>query len=177
MNAKTLFGGALAAIIGLGLVMMMLPEGNSEPGPGEAAPDAVPIEADDPKTASGLRPDDRALVARGLQVYTQYCASCHGAGLEGQPNWRRRGPNGRLPAPPHDPSGHTWHHADQQLIALTRFGLAAIVPNYQTDMPVYDGVLSDDEIIAVLSYIKSTWPADIRARHDQINASFKASQE
>ncbi|MEE8371216.1 MAG: cytochrome c [Sphingomonadales bacterium] len=168
MSQKTLLIGALAAIIGLGLVMMMLPEGGSEPELEEAA---------GPNTASGLRPDDRALVARGLQVYTQYCATCHGAGLEGQPNWKQRGPGGRLPAPPHDASGHTWHHPDAQLIALTKFGLAAMVPNYQTDMPVYDGVLSDEEIIAVLSYIKSTWPADIRARHDQINANFKASQE
>ena len=41
--------------------------------------------------------------------------------------------------------------------------------DYQTDMPTYEGVLSDDDIIAVLSFIKSTWPADVRDRHDEMN--------
>src|SRR3984893_6075924 len=46
-------------------------------------------------------PNSASLVGRGKAVYAQYCASCHGANLEGQPNWRERQPNGRLPAPPH----------------------------------------------------------------------------
>ena len=49
----------------------------------------------------------------GQKVYGEYCASCHGANLEGQPDWKRRLENGRMPAPPHDESGHTWHHSDQ----------------------------------------------------------------
>jgi len=35
-------------------------------------------------------------------------------------------------------------------------------------MPVYEGILTDKEIIAVLSYIKSTWPEDIKAMHDEM---------
>ena len=117
-----------------------------------------------------LRPDDAETVALGREVYARECASCHGAGLEGQADWRARKPDGRLPAPPHDDSGHTWHHPDGQLFALTKHGPAALVGgDYQSDMPAYDGALSDGEIIAVLSFIKSTWPADVRARHDQIN--------
>ena len=54
-----------------------------------------------------LRPDDAAVTALGQKVYAAQCAACHGARLEGQPNWRVRGPDGRLPAPPHDASGHT----------------------------------------------------------------------
>ncbi|WP_410054131.1 c-type cytochrome [Cupriavidus sp. BIC8F] len=50
---------------------------------------------------------DRVLVRRGKPVYASHCAACHGANLEGQPDWRNRRPNGRLAAPPHDPSGHT----------------------------------------------------------------------
>src|SRR5215470_2108104 len=68
-------------------------------------------------------PKDAALVARGAAVYSQYCASCHGAHLEGQPNWRERQPNGRLPAPPHDASGHTWHHPDNDLFEMTKHGI------------------------------------------------------
>jgi hypothetical protein len=35
-------------------------------------------------------------------------------------------------------------------------------------MPAYAGVLSDAEIRAVLSYIKSTWSSRIRSHHDQV---------
>lgn len=110
------------------------------------------------------------IVARGATVYEENCASCHGANLEGQPNWRARGDDGLLPAPPHDKTGHTWHHDGETLFNLTKFGVGALIgdPNHASNMPIYDGVLSDDEIIAVLSYIKSTWPADIRARHDEM---------
>lgn len=120
-----------------------------------------------------LRPDDRALVARGQQVYTAHCAACHGAQLEGQPNWRVRGPDGRLPAPPHDASGHTWHHADELLFRITKLGVAkaAQLQDYQSNMPAYEGVLSDEDIVAALSWIKAQWPADIRARQDQLNAA------
>ncbi|WP_298835428.1 cytochrome c [uncultured Piscinibacter sp.] len=120
-----------------------------------------------------LRPDDGKVTARGAVIYRQQCASCHGEALEGQPNWRTRGADGLLPAPPHDASGHTWHHPDELLIRITRDGVAAVVgdPGYKTSMPVYRDVLSDQEIVAVLSWIKSQWPPEVRKRHDQVNAS------
>ena len=37
-------------------------------------------------------------------------------------------------------------------------------------MPIYKDILTDDEIIAVMSFIKSTWPDDLRNRHDELNA-------
>ena len=84
--------------------------------------------------------------------------------------WRSQLPNGRLPAPPHDASGHTWHHPDKQLFELTKFGPAAIAGGgHQSDMPGYQNILPDSEILAVLAFIKSTWPAEIRERHDQMN--------
>ena len=117
-----------------------------------------------------LRPDDVRFVAQGAEIYDQYCAACHGADLEGQANWRQRNAAARLPAPPHDETGHTWHHPDMALFDLTKIGPAALVGGgYESDMPGYEGVLTDQEVLAVLSYIKSTWPEDIRARHDQIN--------
>lgn len=114
---------------------------------------------------------DAATLARGRQLYAQHCASCHGTELEGQPNWRQRGPDGRLPAPPHDPTGHTWHHSDAQLFELTKRGPAGLVPGYESDMPAFGGVLDDDEIRAVLLFIKSTWPADIRARQEALGTA------
>jgi mono/diheme cytochrome c family protein len=121
---------------------------------------------------AALRPDDSRLTARGASIYAAQCASCHGANLQGQPNWRERGPDGLLPAPPHDASGHTWHHPDALLIRITRDGVAAVAgdPNYRTAMPIYRGLMSDEDIVAVLSWIKSRWPEDVRAKHDQINA-------
>lgn len=131
-------------------------------GVGEA-PGAVP--------GTLLRPDDGRVLAVGRRVYAAHCATCHGSRLEGQPGWQRRGADGLLPAPPHDASGHTWHHPDAVLFRITKLGVAAAagMPGYATAMPVYDGVLGDDEIVAVLSWIKSQWPAGIRAKHDQLN--------
>ena len=109
-------------------------------------------------------------VKRGQLVYAEYCATCHGEKLEGQPNWQSRLPNGRLPAPPHDESGHTWHHPDDHLFEVTKYGLKNIAPpDYQTDMPAYEGVLTDRQIWDVLAYIKSTWPKDIQARQEKLN--------
>ncbi|MEZ5603241.1 MAG: cytochrome c [Burkholderiaceae bacterium] len=116
-----------------------------------------------------IDPDDARLVALGREVYAKHCASCHGANLEGQPDWRSRGPNGRMPAPPHDASGHTWHHPGDVLFGIVKEGVQKYAPpGYQSDMPAYAGVLSDEQIVAVLSYVKSTWPADVRRRHDEL---------
>ena len=121
-----------------------------------------------------LHSNDAAFVALGSRVYAKNCASCHGANLEGQPDWKRLGPDGRMPAPPHDETGHTWHHDAATLFELTKHGLKAMLgpdSTYESAMPAYDGVLTDEEILAVLSFIKSTWPADVRERHDAMEAS------
>jgi len=111
----------------------------------------------------GADATDPELVALGAAVYEQHCAACHGTELEGEPNWRRRKADGTLPAPPHDATGHTWHHSDDLLFRLTRDGPGIIAgEDYRTTMPAYDGILSDREIWSVLAYIKSHWPADIQ---------------
>ena len=118
-----------------------------------------------PQRTNRADPEDFQLVALGETIYRQNCASCHGANLEGQPNWRIRKPDGRLPAPPHDETGHTWHHPDDVLFKITRNGLAAYAPaGYESDMPAFGVTLTDDQIWTVLAFIKSRWPAQIRAR-------------
>ena len=150
-KAAALMAGAVAAI-GFGAAVVWRAERGAE----------QPVQ---------LRPDDAAVTALGQRVYAAQCAACHGAGLEGQPNWRERGPDGRLPAPPHDASGHTWHHPDELLFRITKHGVAkaANLTDYQSAMPAYEGTLSDAEIVAALSWIKAQWPADIRAGHDELN--------
>lgn len=103
----------------------------------------------------------------GERLYQENCASCHGANLEGQPDWRSRLPNGMLPAPPHDASGHTWHHTDRVLVDIVKRGTAAIVGNgYESDMPGFGEALTDEEVTAIINYIKSTWPDQIRAAQE-----------
>lgn len=111
------------------------------------------------RPADGTAAVNREVIELGRTVYAEHCAACHGVELEGQPDWKRRLPSGRLPAPPHDASGHTWHHGDEELFVITRDGPAAVVgPDYESDMPAFGGVLTDAEIRAVIEYIKSTWP-------------------
>lgn len=120
-------------------------------------------------------PENADLVARGQVVYADHCASCHGRNLEGQANWRERKPDGRLPAPPHDDSGHTWHHPDEQLFRLTKFGVKPpLAPDgYESDMPAFAEILSDEDIWAVLSFIKSTWSEKSRAYQDRIDRAYR----
>jgi mono/diheme cytochrome c family protein len=107
---------------------------------------------------------DPTTLALGEKVYAQHCAACHGATLEGQPNWRKRLPNGRLPAPPHDDSGHTWHHSDEVLFGITKHGLVPpyAPKGYESDMPGFGATLSDREIRAVLAFIESRWSPEVR---------------
>ena len=110
------------------------------------------------------QPIDGDLVAQGQQVYAAQCASCHGANLEGEVDWQQPGTNGLLKAPPHDETGHTWHHDDAYLIESVKLGGGRLPANVGTSaMPAYENVLTDEEITATLAYIKSTWPADIQA--------------
>ncbi len=117
-----------------------------------------------PGTASAalLQPGNASLVARGADIYARACANCHGANLEGQAGWR----GDRKLAPPHDESGHTWHHPDKLLFEMVKEGTIRMGGS----MPGFKGMLTDEDIIAVLSYIKSRWPARVREAHDAINA-------
>lgn len=160
MKRPVVLAGALAALVAAGAAAVVI--FRAVAGGPPAAPE---------QPAALFRPDDRRIVERGREVYETSCAQCHGANLEGQANWRQRGADGLLPAPPHDETGHTWHHADQVLFDLTKYGMQRFAgPDYRSAMPAYVGVLSDDDIIAAMSFIKSRWPEPVRRQHDAINA-------
>ncbi|WP_340110563.1 cytochrome c [Pikeienuella sp. HZG-20] len=117
-------------------------------------------------------------LAGGERLYGEYCASCHGANLEGQPDWRSPGPDGVLPAPPHDETGHTWHHPDGTLFDYTKLGgeaaLTQLGVEFQSGMPGFGDQLTDAQIWDILAYIKSTWPD--RQREGQAARSDAARQ-
>jgi len=146
-----LIGGGLFLMIGAVLVNVLLNRPASRSG--------LAVTGADPKNAQ--------LVAQGRLVYAAQCASCHGADLEGQPNWRQPRADGTMPAPPHDATGHTWHHNDQSLFTTVRRGGLATAPEgYRSAMPAFPQ-LSDEDIWAVLAYIKSSWPAEIQQAQQQ----------
>lgn len=155
---------ALAGTVGIAVIgaAALLYFGNAQEEPAQAV----------------ISPSSTELVAKGKAIYGAHCAACHGAQLEGQPAWRQRLPNGRLPAPPHDQTGHTWHHPDAVLIEIVKNGLVpgkTAPEGYESDMPAYGKVLSEGEIMAVLAYIKSTWPA--QALEQQKTVTLQRNQE
>ena len=106
-------------------------------------------------------------VQAGAALYAERCASCHGGNLEGQPDWQMENDDGTLPAPPHDQTGHTWHHGDGLLFDYTKEGGQAAmaargVTGFTSGMPAFGETLSDQEIWDILAYIKSTWPDRVR---------------
>lgn len=101
-------------------------------------------------------------VTQGAPVYAQECASCHGANLEGAPDWKTSLPDGSLPPPPHDNSGHTWHHSDSLLLAIIADGGD---PAFNSKMPAFGDKLTDLERRVVLEFIKSKWGDNEREFH------------
>lgn len=108
-------------------------------------------------------PPDPEMVALGRQVYGQYCASCHGAEGEAQPNWQTPNELGELPAPPHDSTGHTWKHSDAMLYHIVLQGWRdPFNTTERLTMPAFRGMLSPREIQAVIIYLKTLWTDEQR---------------
>ncbi len=102
---------------------------------------------------------DPGRVQLGAQLYAAVCAGCHGVRLEGASNWRQRALDGSLPPPPHDATGHTWHHADILLLDIIANSRDA---EYNSRMPAFGERMTTDEMLAVLEYIRSHWGGEER---------------
>lgn len=111
-------------------------------------------------------PRDRTqVISRGTQLYAAECAACHGARLEARaagtqledvygPPW----------APSLGAAGHAWRHSDAELAAIVAQGVGGAVPPSSTaGMPAFAGRLDHGEIDAILAYVKSGWPGNVRA--------------
>ena len=103
-----------------------------------------------------------ALSARtGEEVFTTTCVACHQVGGVGQPDWHIPNAEGVLPAPPLNGDGHTWHHSDGFLYRYVKNGGKMLetpsLPDFKSGMPAFGEQLSHEEIVAVLTYVKSLW--------------------
>lgn len=116
-------------------------------------------------------PGDRSIspaLARGAELYSANCVSCHGGATGGA----------MMDYPPrHNASGHTWHHPDCQLREIVRKGSGEMgelmrrmmnVPSSVARMPSFGDRLSDEEIGLILDFIKSWWTDEQRAFQAQI---------
>lgn len=163
-GAKMSMRISLIVVGGLGVIVFAIYRLPLQQGPALQQPQMV-------SRADSTNPDQ---VAAGGLVYQANCAICHGQDLEGQPNWREALPGGGYPAPPHDGSGHTWRHGDQQLFEAARLGGEASAGSGQVShMLGFAEVLSAEEIWSTIAYIKSHWPAGLIARQrlvDRANA-------
>lgn len=128
---------------------------------------------------------DAQAVARGARIYAAECAACHGARLEGAT--APPGAPGPLP-PPLGATGHAWRHPDARLAATVAHGTRSdpaggtpgtvpdgapgaasggapgAAPSGAPGMPAFADRLGPDGIADVLAYVKSHWPAGLRAR-------------
>ncbi len=128
---------------------------------GVGTPTRTPIPVTQPAPTARAEPasNPNENNAKGADFYTINCQVCHGD---------LRGPGGSG-APPHNQYGHTWHHPDAQLkdwvINGKRFGLS--------QMPAFKNTLTDPEVDAVLSYIKTSWTEDQRETQADVSVRYQ----
>jgi copper(I)-binding protein len=98
------------------------------------------------------------------------CVSCHGTNLEGDPNWETKLGDGSNPPPPLNDRGHASHHSDADLLTILIYGVNSSKESF---MPGYQGFLRDDEQMALLDFIKSTWSEDEYGHQHNLAASVR----
>jgi len=111
-------------------------------------------------------PTNMMQIRIGAELYAENCAACHGGALEGAEDWQDNNEDGTYKPPPHDDSGHTWHHSDKVLFEYTKLGgeeLFKDFPDIISAMPSFGSTLSDEEIWSVLAFIKASWSEEMRA--------------
>lgn len=123
---------------------------------------------------SGCANSSSAQIATGNKIYDQNCASCHGPQGQGQYPEAPLKPDkeGLFGAPPHNATGHTWHHADGLILDIIRNGR---VDSGFHPMPAFKDKLTEEEIQAVLVYIKIWWKPDQLEFQATVSAKYTPS--
>jgi mono/diheme cytochrome c family protein len=107
---------------------------------------------------------------RGERLYV-LCASCHGnadssATVSGSRVYPAR----------HNSTGHTFEHPDCELLEIVRNGgndrtkqeRAALAPSGALEMPAFRQRLPDDDIVAILQYIRTMWTDEQRQAQERL---------
>ena len=95
----------------------------------------------------------------GAKLYAASCLSCHGD---------RKGEGGTGLAPPHNRTGHTWHHPDAQLKERIFNGTIGF-----GQMPAFKDKLTEEEVNAVLTFINTWWTEEQRADQADISKRYQ----
>lgn len=160
-----LYGAGRSTVAALVAVVVLAACSTGDTGDGQEALPAPPL-------AAAARPLDAGLVELGGPLYATNCAACHGANGEGAPEWRTSGPDGLFPPPPHDASGHTWHHADGLLYRIVRDGCAVYqIGTTPCGMPAFGDNLDDREIRAVIEFLRGWWGPRERAFQETVTGN------
>lgn len=149
------------AVATLLLASSCLPGGRGGQGGIEGAPEGRRAGPEQQPTA--------ALLTRGAQLYDAYCLACHGGATGG----------GMMDMPPrHNANGHTWHHPDCQLVDSVLNGSGEMgeimrrmmgVPETAPRMPAFKGQLTEDDAVAILTYIKTWWTQEQRVAQARLS--------
>ena len=131
-------------------------------GVGTPTPIRTPITATQPAPVARAEPatNPNNNIAKGADVYATNCQVCHG-------DLRGLGGSG---APPHNQYGHTWHHPDAQLKDWVINGKLGF---FGFQMPGFNNTLTDQELDAVLSYIKTSWTEDQRETQADVSVRYQ----
>jgi mono/diheme cytochrome c family protein len=170
-----MISGAGVRLIGaIGVTALVLAACSGPADTATSAPSTSPTLAPPDFSATNEVPpppdlDDLRITA-GEVLYQQQCAVCHKADLSGEPGWMIPNDDGTLKPPPQDFTGHTWHHADQLLLEIVRDGTVSPI----AVMPTFGGILTDEEIVDILEFLKSRWGVEERAFQWEI--SWRAEQ-
>jgi S-disulfanyl-L-cysteine oxidoreductase SoxD len=117
--------------------------------------------------------NDNIKVGLGKHAYRFYCAACHGRLLQGQALWQLRDKDAYKRAPAHDESGHTWQHSDEALLHITKYGRFESAPQDRPSfMPDFKARLTDEQILAIIAFIKRSWPIGLRASQATLNPGY-----
>jgi len=135
---------------------------DAEPAPTTTA-NSVSTTAPKLMTTNVVEPEQT--IYEGKVLYLANCVTCHGVNLQGNPNWRSgTDKDGQRLPPPHNGTGHTWHHSPEILFQIIKYGFKIYDENYEGKM-VGNENLTDKEIYSLLEYIKSVWPEELRTNY------------
>ena len=146
----------LILMLGLSVISCSKQDSSKGANPGISKALSVPVSQAD---------FDLSIIVLGEKLYKKNCASCHGENGEGNPNWRKRKPDGKLLPPPLNGSGHTWHHAKSLLVSIITKGTVI----QGGEMPAWENKLSPQEIEAVILWLQSKWPKETYKSWLEIN--------